>query len=332
MKRIKVDKDKVKWTPGAAAAEARAQALLPKRRHETGTDSICLVIDGMNLAYMAYYAYSRLSVQGKSTAILFGLPNMIKAVLQRYRAEKVIVCWDGKKHPARIAALKEYKQHREKGREANQRKRFLKEISRTRQLLHRMGIAQAWDDEVEGDDMIYMVSQKMQILYRVIIVSGDKDFKQLVNHDVQIYNPRNQDIQAVFAFPATALGLDIMQYVDFLCLVGDHSDDIPGIRGIGPKRASDFLKKYYCIEYYLKDKKAEWPGLVDKDHLKKIYRRNRLMIDLAYFYELHYKGKPIKYFRNSSSPTFDLIKYTAICERWQLKTMLTETFKLHFNK
>lgn len=319
---------KIKWSAGAKDAEKRAIQLLPKKRHEVG-QQICLVIDGMNLAYMAYYAYSKLSVKGVSTSILYGMPQMIANVLKRYKADKVIVCWDGKKHPARIAATPGYKLHREKSRtDKVARKKFLKEIMRTRFLLHRMGITQAWDEDVEGDDMIYLVTKLYQKAYRVIIVSGDKDFNQLINFDVNIYNPRNQNIEAVFAFAAK--GMEIPQYVDYLCLVGDHSDDIKGVQGIGPARASAFLRKYYFIKYYLDDKKAIYPGLEDKEKLREIYERNKLMIDLAYFCELHYKNIDIKYFRNARSPIFNEEKYDIICHKWQLKTLLTQTFKSHF--
>ena len=324
--------NRIKYTPGAKSEMARAEKLLPPKRHKSdGTAEVCLVIDGMNLAYMAYYAHSRLSHKGKSTAILFGLPNIIKSVLQRYKAEKIVVCWDGLKSPHRLELLPGYKGHRELKRDPKQRKRFYKEIEIVKKLLYRMGITQAYDPDIEGDDMVYMVTQKMVKLYRVIIVSADKDFHQLINWDINVYNPRTHLIHAVFAYGAGE-GKEIPQLVDYQCLVGDDSDDIPGIRGIGPSRAAKFLQTYYYIDYYLQDTKAVYPGLEDKEKLAKVYKRNKLLIDLALFNKKFLRNKKITYYKKKTSPLFNDEKYRALCLKWRLNSMITENFIKFFNK
>lgn len=317
--------NKIKWTPGATDAMKRCHQLLPKPRHNEKTD-LCLVVDGMNLAYMAYYAYSKLSHKGKSTSILFGFPQMLRGILQTYRAKKVIVCWDGKKDPNRVALLPGYKLHRLKNRDPKQRKAFLGEIKLLRKLLHRMGIAQAHDPAIEGDDMIYMITRDMQKLYKVIIISGDKDFKQLINWDVSLYNPRKRIVEVPFAFSAGNC-CELAQYIDYLCIVGDSSDDIKGIHGIGEGRARAFFQKWYYVKYYLEDDKAEYTGMIDKETVKKIYDRNRAMIDLKYFNEKYLKGVKPKWFRKSSQPSFNEERYDILCNKWNLKLMLTDQFK-----
>lgn len=311
--------------------DKRAKVWLPKARNHSET---CLVIDGTNLAYMAYYAYSSLSYKGKSTSMMYGVPTYIKFVMSQYKAAKVIVCWDGKKDPIRIKALPEYKGHREQSKDRKdkkKRKAFLKELDRVRLLLHRLGIPQAYNTEIEGDDMVYWVTKKMQNLYRVVVVSGDKDMHQLINWDVTVYCPRNKTAFTPFAFIVDHQ-CEISQYVDYLCLVGDKSDDIPGYRGIGPARASSFFRVYKSIQEYLDNKNAEYSGLVDKQKLAEIYKRNRLMIDLKFFNEKYHSANDVTYFKEKRNPKFNEERFNLICSKYNLRTFLTETFKKPFKE
>lgn len=316
---------KIKNPNSASETTNRMHHLLPTARHDRNSP-VCLVIDGMGIAYAAYFAYSKLSFQGNSTSIIFGVPQMIKSIMLRYRPEKLILCWDGYKHPKRMELLPGYKGHRELKRDPEQRKRFLNEIKKVRILLYRMGITQVHDEAVEGDDMVYMVTKRMCKLYRVIIVSGDKDFHQLINYDVSVYNPRTNEPITTFAFKGL-YPIEVPQFVDYLCLVGDDSDDIPGYRGIGPERARKFFEKYYSIRDYLDNKKAEFSGIGDKEELEKLYKRNRKLIDLAYFCKKYYpEDYKYPYYKGKSSPSFNEHKYRAFCIRYNLKTMLMPNF------
>lgn len=307
--------------------EKRAQAFFKRKRHDT-TTPLCLIIDGMNIAYQAFYAYLKLSHQGKSTSIRFGFPQILKGILQMYKAEKIIVCWDGEKHPKRMELLPNYKGHREKGRDPKARKKFIAEIKSLRYLLKTMGIPQAYNPHMEGDDMIYWVHKTMQPFYRIMIITADKDMHQLINYDTTVYNPRNKIPYSNFAYICDHL-VEPYQFVDYLCLVGDTSDDIPGYRGIGPAKASQFFKQFKGIEEYLKSSK-DFAGLVDKEKLKEVWERNRLMLDLKYFNEQYHTPKDILYYKNKRNPIFNEAKFTAYCLKYGLKTMTTETFKRPF--
>lgn len=320
-------KTKVK---SVAEVDRRARALLPKAKTNSNTP-VCLVIDGMNMAYQAYYAYKRLSHKGKSVSIIYGLPSILKSLLQHYRPEKVVVCWDGEKNPERLKVLPTYKGHREEGRDPIQRKRFYKEIDRVRRLLKYMGIAQAHNPAMEGDDMIYWMTKKMSALYKVVIISGDKDMHQLINYDVSVYNQVKKIPYTPFAFLPDH-GCEIHQFVDYLCLTGDDSDDIPGYGGIGPARANKFFMAFKSIKEYLDNPNAEFSGLTDKDRLKEVYERNRLLIDLKYFNEKFHKMKDVKWYKGRQAPTFNEERYNRFCIKWNLKTFQTETFKAPFKK
>lgn len=297
---------------------------MPKRRHDTNTP-LCNIIDGMGLAHAALHAYSKLSFKGNSTAVLFGVPQMIKSSLQRYPCKKLIVCWDGVKHPKRMELLPEYKGHRLKKRDPVERAKFEEEIRQLRKLLYTMGIPQAYDPTVEGDDMVYFVYKQMIKMYRINIISGDKDFYQLINYDCSVYNPRTNTPFSAFGCPAD-FPIALYQFIDYLCLIGDDSDDIPGYRGCGPKTAQRFLKEFDSIKTYL-DGNKEFAGLTDKDKLKEIYKRNRRLIDLSLFCRKYYpENYKFTYFKERSVPEFNEEKYRAICIKYNLKTMLYPKF------
>lgn len=304
---------------------AELKKRLPEQKHDS-TAMKCLIVDGHSLAYTAYYAYSRLSYKGKSTAMLYGVPAMLATVLKLYQYQKVVFCWDGKKHPIRLQKHPDYKQHREKSRDPKERKKFLKQLGRVQKLLYYMGIPQLHNEAVEGDDMVYWATKKYSPLYKVTILSGDKDMYQLINFDVSVYNIRTKSIFSYQTFHIDH-SVKIWQYVDYLCLVGDTSDDIPGYHGIGPARASNFLRTFDSIKAYLKNKKAEFSGLNDKKGLKKIYKRNKLLMNLQYFNErYHTAATVLTFIRDKQNPSFNMEAYAAYCMKFNLKTMITETF------
>jgi len=317
--------------PGAAGEMARYAKILPAEIHEPG-GPLTFVIDGMNLAYRAYYAYARL----QKVEMIFGVPSMIKTLIQNYKPHKVIVCWDGFKSPHRLELLPTYKEHRSKKKEEDPKKyqRFLKQIKKVRKLLCYMGIPQAHDPEIEGDDMVYMVAKREVVFNKVVIISGDKDFLQMVNWDISLINPRStyEIRRTPYAFSIHEPYLEINQVVDYLCLTGDSTDDIPGIRGIGPGRAHKFLKTYPSIRAYLKEKKAAFPGLVDKDNLKKTYKRNRRLIDLELFNRKYLQGVEIKYYRDKRYPTFRQDRFDEFCTMYNLKTFRSENFQKYFKE
>lgn len=320
----------INYPKGLQFTQKRMEILLPKKRHTSETKyGNCLIIDAMNVAHMAYHAYSKLSFKGQSTSILFGFTQILRPIMQQYTPEKIVVVWDGKKHPMRKELVPGYKLHRQKGRDPDVRRQFIRDIKKTRVLLKLMGITQVHNPEVEGDDMIYLVTKRLSKLYRCIIVSADKDFKQMINWDVDIFNPRTKVMEGVWAFSAGNYGLEVPQYLDFLCLTGDKSDDIPGYGGIGEVRGSTFLRKFYSIKNYL-ESKAEFPGLTDKQRLKEVYQRNLMMIGLKEFNEKYNKNADITYYKGKSNPNFNQEKYDNLCRKYNLRTMLDPKFQKPF--
>lgn len=304
--------------------------ILPQQMHEPGLP-VCLVIDGMSFAHTAYHAYNKLSYMGKSVSMIFGVPQIIKRYLVQEKPEKVVVCWDGINSARRQKWLPGYKEHRKKNRDPKARAIFEKEIDRLRILLYRMGIAQAYHPKVEGDDMVHLIAKRESLSRPVIILSGDKDMLQLVNFDIRVINPRNDRRHNLENFSLLEPYVRVDQIVDYISLMGDTSDDIPGIKGIGPSKACSFLRVHDSFKKYMQDEDALFPGIIDKDKANITMKRNRKMIDIKWYCsKFHTKKHWVKYFKDKANPVFDDDAYIRFCTKWNLRTMLLPAFKKPF--
>lgn len=324
----KSNKSNSKWT--AEGEMRRAEQMLPPSRHKEGT-SRTFVIDGHNLAYQASFAYAKLSYGGKSVSIIFGMAQILKSIIVQQKPGKVIICWDGNKHPKRMELLPTYKSHREEKRDPKQRKLFLKQIDRAQKMFYLMGIPQCYNEDIEGDDMIYMVVEREKLKAPVTIVSSDKDLRQLIDWEVSAYHPIKKIPYSLWAF-STNHAVEFWQYVDYLCLLGDDTDDIPGIRGIGPVKAAAFLRMFDSIKNYLSNEDLMFTGMNDRDKVRKIIKRNRRMIDLRLFHKKYNSQALITYIKDKRFPSFNEEKYIYFCRKWGLKTMMAESFMKVFKE
>ena len=309
--------------------ETREKAILPAKRHEVGGKAVILV-DGMNLAHRAYWAYRKLKHKTLEkvidVSIYYGMVAMLKTWLQRnnWQPEKLVIFWDGDLHPERLKSYPDYKKKRHDKRDKRKHSKFMKKVARVQRLFYFMGVAQAWDTQVEGDDMCYLLVKEYIAFNRIIIISGDRDFDQLVNHDVTVFDPGRDRITVPGLVGAHNYGLNVNQLVDLKCLLGDHSDNISGFRGIGESKAPAFLKKYGSIQKYLDDEDALYTGLTDKDKLAQVYKRNRKLMDLRFFNEKYHGKKEVNWYRGDKYPQFKEAKYQNFCMRFGLKTFLSK--------
>lgn len=305
-----------------------ARAVLPPKRHEPGTKPVIL-IDGMNLAYRAHWAYRKLKYRTLEkiidVSIYYGMVEMLKSWMHRngWVPEKLIIFWDGDRHPERLKSYPGYKGKRDKKRDSRKHKRFLRRVDKVRKMFYYLGVAQAWDKEVEGDDMCYLLVKEYVKFNRIVIISGDRDFDQLVNYDVTVFDPGKDRITVPALVGAHNYGLNVNQLVDLKCLLGDTSDCIQGFRGIGESKAPAFLKQFGSIQKYLDDEDAMYTGLTDKEKLAKVYKRNRKLMDLKYFNEKYNKHRPVKYYKDNKYPQFNEEKFLDFCGRYGLKTFRT---------
>lgn len=244
-----------------------------------------LIIDGSNLAHRSYQKFKNLkSKDGKGSGMIYGFTRLLYQYVNRFQPTYVLVTFDSKKSKEsnfRNKLIKEYKAHRKKLNLHFDYEEFNRQARVVRKILRYLNIPVLWDNKGlkhEADDYIAYFTKNHP--GKVVIVSSDKDFGQLIDDRVKLFSPNKETIVRAENCKEV-YGYEVNECVDFLCLVGDRSDDIPGYMGIGEVKARKFLDTFGTIEAFLSDPSAEFKG-IDRDGLKVLYKRNRKLIDLNY--------------------------------------------------
>ncbi len=210
-----------------------------------------LLIDGFNLAYRCFFAVPELSrADGFPTNALHGWVKSIWRLGDQEKPDAILVFFDLGGAQDRLALHPEYKANRPEMPEPLER-----QIEPLKALTRAMGLVGVEEEGVESDDLL--ASQAMALAgagHEVLIVSSDKDFAQIVGDRIQILLPpptanpklgwRRMDAAGV----AEKFGVPPARIADYLALVGDTSDNIPGVSGVGPKTASKWLAEFGSLE------------------------------------------------------------------------------------
>ena len=204
-----------------------------------------LIIDGHAYAYRAFHAIRDLrSPEGRPTNAVFGFVKMLAKLRAAVEPSHLIVVWDGGLSAERIARLPEYKAQRPGM--PDDLKSQLDEIAA---YLTAAGVASFCRPGVEADDYIACLARRAaEAGMTVVIASSDKDFMQLVSARVGLLNPndKSETIWTDGQVRAKA-GVGPSQIVDWLSLMGDTVDNIPGVPGVGPKTAAELLGQFGSV-------------------------------------------------------------------------------------
>ena len=207
-----------------------------------------LIIDGHAYAYRAFHAIRELrSPEGKPTNAIYGFVKMLEKMRSVVQPTHLIVVWDGGLSAERLAALPDYKAQRPEM-PTDLRPQF----DEIESFLAAAGIASYRADGVEADDYIATLARQAANSWNVVIASSDKDFMQLVSARIGLFNPNDKTgtiwgREQVFA----KTGVEPEQVADWLALMGDAVDNIPGVPGVGPKTAAELLKQFGSVENLL---------------------------------------------------------------------------------
>ncbi len=210
-----------------------------------------LLVDGFNLAYRCFYAVPELTrADGFPTGALHGWVKSLWRLADQEQPLATLVFFDLGGSQDRLALHAEYKAQRAEMPEALQ-----KQIDPIKAFTRAMGLVGIEQDGVESDDLL--ASQAVALAragHEVLIVSADKDFAQIVDERIKILLPppsanpklgwRVMDAAGV----KEKFGVPPSQIADYLALVGDTSDNIPGITGVGPKTAAKWLAEFGSLE------------------------------------------------------------------------------------
>lgn len=210
-----------------------------------------LVIDGSSLIHRAFFALPPLmNKQGLHTGAVYGLCNMLLKLLGEVNPRYMAVAFDKSRKTFRTEMYAAYK---------GQRKPTPSELSEqfplAMKVLSTMGIATLELDNYEADDIIGTFAVHAPQDVEVIIVTGDRDELQLIDKRTKVYYTKRgiSDIQ-IFdeaEFAANYEGLVPKQLIELKGLMGDTSDNIPGVPGVGPKTAMKLIKEYTDVETVL---------------------------------------------------------------------------------
>lgn len=203
-----------------------------------------ILVDGSSYLYRAFHALPPLmNSHQEPTGAVYGVINMLRKLIKDYQPEKIAVVFDAKGKTFRDDLYAEYKAHRPPMPDDLQ-----KQIEPVHAVIKAMGLPLLMIEGVEADDVIATLAQhavKQNI--PVIISTGDKDFAQLVNGHITLVNTMtntNLDRAAIQA----KFGVMPEQIIDYLTLVGDSVDNIPGVPNVGPKTAAKWLNQYGSLD------------------------------------------------------------------------------------
>ncbi len=212
-----------------------------------------LVIDGNSLIHRAFYALPLLqNKDGQYTNAVYGFTKMFLKVLDEQQPDYVAVCFDKGKVTFRHDRFEEYKRTR-KATPPELRPQFVL----VKRVLEALGVSMYELENYEADDLIgslTLAAEKQG--FSTLVVTGDRDVLQLVSPTVQVFLTR-KGISEVECFDLEAVrekyGLEPQQLIDVKGLMGDQSDNIPGVPGVGEKTALKLISKFGSLEKVLEN-------------------------------------------------------------------------------
>ena len=274
-----------------------------------------LLVDGSSYLYRAFHALPDLRNRfNEPTGAIHGVLNMLRRLHKDYQADYSACVFDAKGKTFRNELYPEYKAHR-----PPMPVNLVAQIAPLHECIRAMGWPMLIVDGVEADDVIgTLAKQAMHENMRCIISTGDKDIAQLVGPQITLINTMSNEILDEGGVLAK-FGIPPVRMLDYLALVGDTADNIPGVEKVGPKTALKWLAQYGTLDNIITHA-SEIGGVVGENLRKSLDWLNKsrellaIKCDVALPVELHSLGlKPQ-----------DTAKLTELYERLDLKIWLKE--------
>ena len=203
-----------------------------------------ILVDGSSYLYRAYHAMPPLTnAEGLATGAIYGVVNMLRKLLRDYKPQHIAVVFDAKGKTFRNDMYPEYKATRPPMPDD-----LREQIEPIHAVVKAMGLPLLMIEGVEADDVIgTLAHQATDLKIDTVISTGDKDMAQLVNEHVTLINTMSNtttDVQAIH----DKYGIAPNRIIDYLALMGDKVDNIPGVPSVGPKTATKLLQQYDSLE------------------------------------------------------------------------------------
>ncbi len=223
------------------------------------------LVDGHALAYRSYFAFAGAPLRnskGEETGAVYGFLNTLQSLVSRFEPAYIAVAFDSEEPTFRHERFTDYKSQRPAMPDG-----LARQLPVIFDLLDAMRIVHLSAPGFEADDIIATLAGRWKAEVAVKIVSGDKDLLQLIDDRVRVIRPGRgnvleRELDADGLFELT--GLRPGQFVDYQALVGDATDNVPGVRGIGEKTATELLKRFGSL-----DRVYERLGEVEKPSVRR---------------------------------------------------------------
>ncbi len=217
------------------------------------TQKRLFLVDAYALIFRGYYAFiknPRINSKGEDTSAIMGFMNSLLDVIKRERPDHLAVCFDKGGSTDRVEMYEDYKANRDETPEG-----IKTAIPYIYEILKAMHIPIMVKEGYEADDVIGTLSRQAEKEgYKTYMVTPDKDFAQLVTENIFMYRPVFGGGYETWGIPEVQKKFEVtdpMQVIDFLGMMGDSSDNIPGLPGVGEKTAKKFIQEFGSMENLL---------------------------------------------------------------------------------
>ncbi len=209
------------------------------------------LIDGMSMVYKAYFAFISRPLRNsknQNTSAVYGFLSSLLKILENEKPDYIAVAFDTKEKTFRHDKFPEYKANRQLIPDD-----MIYQIDYIKKILQAIDIKIITAPGFEADDIIGTISQQFKDKnVQSYLVTPDKDFFQLVDDGIFVYKPQKKSVEDAEVYDLKKVedeyGLKPEQFVDFLALTGDSTDNIPGVKGIGEKTALELIKQFGSLD------------------------------------------------------------------------------------
>jgi DNA polymerase-1 len=211
---------------------------------EKNPENLLILVDGSSYLYRAFHALPSFNnSKGFPTGAIYGVANMLRKLISDYDKDHIIVVFDAKGKTFRDDLYDKYKATR-----SAMPSDLVLQIEPIHAVIHAMGLPILMIDGVEADDVIGTLAKKAaKEGKKVLISTGDKDLAQLVDEYITLINTMTNAILTP-ANVTEKFGVPPERMIDYLTLVGDSVDNIPGVPQVGPKTAVKWLQQYQTLD------------------------------------------------------------------------------------
>ncbi len=282
------------------------------------TNKPLILIDGSSYLFRAFYALPNLTnATGQPTGAILGVINMLKSLLTQYDPEYIAVVFDTKGPNFRHRLYPDYKANRSAMPED-----LASQIEPIFEFIDALGLVLIKQMGIEADDLIATLAHTdFAEHHEILIATGDKDLAQLVNSKISLIDTMKNvrlDIPGV----KEKFGVTPEQIIDYLALMGDTSDNIPGIPGVGPKTAIKWISEYSSLDLIIQnaDKISGKVGENLRANLSQLELARKL-VTVDSHVPLEFAGENFTWEKLLKRPE-DQNKLVTLCEKYGFKTWL----------